>query len=97
MCHSGHAEAGHYISYIKSSENKWLEFNDSLVTYFNPANIESECFGGVFATTSTYDDEYDWDTKRETCKCAYMVIYERKNIKEEDSLLRLVLNDQTSK
>lgn len=30
--------------------------NDSIVNSFNPANIETECFGGTF----TFDDEYDW-------------------------------------
>lgn len=77
ICHTGNAEAGHYISYIKTEENKWLEFNDSLVSSFNPNNIESECFGGTFATTSAYDDEYDWD-RRESSKSAYLLIYERK-------------------
>lgn len=41
ICHSGTADSGHYISYIKTSENKWIEFNDSQVTTFNPTNIES--------------------------------------------------------
>lgn len=39
VCHTGNAGAGHYISYIKTDQNKWLEFNDSLVTTFNPMNI----------------------------------------------------------
>ena len=63
---------GHYISYIKSNEGKWFEFNDSLVNTFNPANIEAECFGGSF----TYDDDYDWD-KRENSKSAYLLLYRR--------------------
>jgi ubiquitin carboxyl-terminal hydrolase 34 len=52
VCHIGNAENGHYISYIKNPEGKWLEFNDSFVNTFNPTNIEAECFGGSF----TYDD-----------------------------------------
>lgn len=44
---------------------------------FNAANIESECFGGTFSSTSAYDDEYDWDRK-ESSKSAYLLIYEKK-------------------
>jgi ubiquitin carboxyl-terminal hydrolase 34 len=45
ICHIGNAESGHYVSYIKRDE-KWLEFNDSLVMGFSEDNIEVECFGG---------------------------------------------------
>jgi hypothetical protein len=72
ICHIGNAEMGHYISYIKNEDNKWFEFNDSLVNTFNPTNIETECYGGSF----TYDDDYDWD-KRENSKSAYILIYRR--------------------
>ena len=72
ICHSGNAEMGHYISYIKNFEGKWLEFNDSLVSTFNPTNIDSECFGGSFS----YEDEYDWE-RRENSKSAYLLIYRR--------------------
>lgn len=63
---------GHYISYIKNHEGKWFEFNDSIVNSFNPANIDSECFGGSFS----YEDEYDWE-RRENSKSAYLLIYRR--------------------
>ena len=43
---------GHYISYIKNEEGKWHEYNDSMISTFNPTNIETECFGGTY----TYDD-----------------------------------------
>ena len=60
ICHTGNADSGHYISYIKTENNKWYEFNDSIINTFHLSNIESECFGGYF---SSYDDDYDWDRK----------------------------------
>lgn len=47
--HQGTAEYGHYYSYIniKEKEDKWLEFNDSIIKDFNSNQIEAECFGGA--------------------------------------------------
>jgi ubiquitin C-terminal hydrolase len=39
ICHIGNAESGHYISYIKIDENKWVEFNDSIAASFSEVNI----------------------------------------------------------
>ena len=39
ICHIGNAESGHYISYTKIGKDKWVEFNDSLVSTFSPSNI----------------------------------------------------------
>ena len=45
--HDGpNAESGHYYSYIKVNDKKWLEFNDSQVKEFDPDTIASVCFGG---------------------------------------------------
>ena len=41
ISHIGNAESGHYISYIKIEENKWVEFNDSVVMSFSQSSIES--------------------------------------------------------
>lgn len=61
----GTADAGHYISYInigknnkspesvewlKSEDDKWLEFNDSAVRSYNFKNLEDDCFGGAAST-----------------------------------------------
>ena len=89
ICHIGNADAGHYISYIKVDENKWLEFNDSIVSNFKPANIETECFGG---NLSAYDDEFDWD-KRENSKSAYILVYDRKG----GNTIEMVLDSLESK
>ena len=89
ICRTGNAEAGHYISYIKTENNKWYEFNDSLINVFNPSNIESECFGGYH---STYDDDYDWD-RRENSKSAYILLYERQG----ENNIEIVINNLKEK
>ena len=75
--HSGDASGGHYISLIdikregngnimktfKGNENsKWLKFNDSNLSQFDPKNIPSQCFGGQYVENS---------------QCAYLLIYEK--------------------
>jgi hypothetical protein len=46
VLHYGTADFGHYFSYIKESENQWIEFNDERVREYDPRDIESDCFGG---------------------------------------------------
>lgn len=55
--HTGTADFGHYYSFIKISEDKWHEFNDSLIKEFDPKNIESECYGGQ---NSGENDTWGW-------------------------------------
>jgi len=58
----GTADAGHYVSYInvnkrdmkedgddwmKTENDKWLEFNDSSVKSYKFADLEEDCFGGI--------------------------------------------------
>mmetsp|Transcript_13360 Transcript_13360/g.25089 ORF Transcript_13360/g.25089 Transcript_13360/m.25089 type:complete len:2359 (+) Transcript_13360:2657-9733(+) len=70
LVHSGIADAGHYYSYIKDRKTGlWYEFNDKIVTPFNPANLKEECFGG----TSTFSDWQVFSKSRN----AYMLFYER--------------------
>lgn len=48
LVHAGHAEGGHYYSYIRSaSTGKWHEFNDKNISDFNPDQMPLECFGGM--------------------------------------------------
>jgi ubiquitin C-terminal hydrolase len=35
VIHSGTAESGHYYSFIKDEDNKWFEFNDTIVKPFS--------------------------------------------------------------
>ena len=50
VVHNGTSDSGHYYTFIKnresSGENDWYEFNDTLVTHFNPKDIPAETFGG---------------------------------------------------
>lgn len=79
VVHQGTAQYGHYISYINIQEedNKWLEFNDSLIKDFNASQIEAECFGG--SSDQSKNDDWVWQVRGEQSKNAYILIYERKH------------------
>lgn len=48
LVHSGVAQGGHYYSFIYDHvSEKWFKYDDEDVSPFDPANIETECFGGV--------------------------------------------------
>lgn len=70
VVHIGVAQFGHYVSYIRTGSDCWLEFNDSLVSPFDPQQIEKQCFGGARMQNFT-----DMDLSN---KSAYMLIYEKK-------------------
>ncbi|KAJ4264812.1 hypothetical protein NW762_005055 [Fusarium torreyae] len=78
LVHSGTAESGHYYSYIRerpSSADRptWVEFNDDMVTPWDPSNMENSTFGGpdhrpMYDTNGVvYDKTYS----------AYMLFYQR--------------------
>lgn len=76
--HTGSAEAGHYYSFIKLHEGRWLELNDSVVKEFDIRLLEQECFGGNNGNAAdTVDDYWGWEGK-ESAKSAYILVYERK-------------------
>lgn len=70
--HSGTAESGHYYSYIREAD-KWWEFNDSVVTEFNIANLKAETFGGE---DSPVRGANDWEASSKS-RNAYLLFYER--------------------
>lgn len=82
LVHAGTAESGHYYSFIRerptSREDEcWFEFNDDVVTPWDPSKKDSCCFGGVESTWDaggvTFDKNY----------CAYMLFYERSSTLEK--------------
>lgn len=53
VIHMGIADSGHYYSLIQdrespnsNNEDKWYQFNDTFVSYFDPRDIPNEAFGG---------------------------------------------------
>ncbi|PHH89690.1 hypothetical protein CDD83_5496 [Cordyceps sp. RAO-2017] len=78
LVHSGTAESGHYYSYIKerpsaADNDSWIEFNDDVVTPWDPSLMAGSTFGGpdsrpVYETNGIiYDKSYS----------AYMLFYQR--------------------
>ncbi|KJZ76086.1 hypothetical protein HIM_04542 [Hirsutella minnesotensis 3608] len=95
LVHSGTAESGHYYSYIKERPcepgmNKWIEFNDDVVTPWDPSLMASSTFGGpdsrsVYETNGIiYDKSYS----------AYMLFYQRvSSLQSEQENMALRLQD----
>lgn len=78
LIHSGEADHGHYISYVRVRPTApgqppvWLEFDDEYVSYFAPEYMEEKFFGGP--------------DKRGVAKShsAYMLFYQRASTLTED-------------
>lgn len=78
----GTADSGHYYSFIKDRQaatDQWYEFNDTIVSSFDPEEMGSEAFGG--------EERWTWNTYggmgsamtsvREKYRNAYLLFYER--------------------
>ncbi|KAF1812493.1 hypothetical protein P152DRAFT_473658 [Eremomyces bilateralis CBS 781.70] len=89
LLHKGVAEHGHYFSYIRTRhtsqdvEPEWLQFDDSDVTVFNPAEIREKCFGGLSdVKESHFGTEYH--TPMLKGYNAYMLFYQRASSIKKD-------------
>ena len=83
------ANFGHYYSFIMDRKSRnWFRFDDERVVPFDPANLEEECFGGVFdpASPSAWQASSGMASpfsKSQKDNNAYLLLYER--IKEDTS------------
>ena len=76
---SGGASSGHYYTLRKvQATQQWFKFNDSTVTPFNPADIPTECFGGVFNTKGRVETRSN---------NAYILFYQKKTFVVSDEAL----------
>ena len=89
LVHSGTAESGHYYSYTRerpSSGNSevWVEFNDDVVTPWDPAQMEASCFGGPDYRAQFENNGVAYDKTYS----AYMLFYQRSSaLKKEQELM----------
>ncbi|KKP04545.1 hypothetical protein THAR02_03371 [Trichoderma harzianum] len=79
LIHAGTAESGHYYSYIRERTStvdrpSWVEFNDDVVTPWDPRQMAASAFGGsagqqmgLDSGGSSFDKTYS----------AYMLFYQR--------------------
>ncbi|KAI2637445.1 hypothetical protein GGS21DRAFT_479490 [Xylaria nigripes] len=87
LVHSGTAETGHYYSFVRERPNNgstptWVEFNDDIVTSWDPSQMEAACFGGPdhrhFDNGNVYEKVYS----------AYMLFYQRSSsLRKEQAIL----------
>ncbi|KAI3337478.1 hypothetical protein HD806DRAFT_41673 [Xylariaceae sp. AK1471] len=83
LVHSGTAETGHYYSFIRERPNNcstpsWVEFNDDIVTSWDPSQMENACFGG------SDHRQYDGGNMYEKVYSAYMLFYQRSSSLRQD-------------
>ncbi|KAI1824914.1 hypothetical protein F4861DRAFT_224655 [Xylaria intraflava] len=87
LVHSGTAETGHYYSFVRERPNSgsaptWVEFNDDIVTSWDPSQMENACFGGPDHR------HYDNGNIYEKVYSAYMLFYQRSSsLRKEQAAL----------
>ncbi|RMZ67789.1 DFFRY protein [Pyrenophora seminiperda CCB06] len=83
LVHTGTCEHGHYYSYIRerpcstgSTKPAWVEFDDSTVTPFDPADIAYRAFGGMMMEENCNRVQKQYS--------AYMLFYQRRTTLDAD-------------
>lgn len=81
LVHSGTAESGHYYSLIRENRtggdhSRWIQFNDELVSEWDPSNMADAAFGGVFTPKANGMQ----GMPKDKMYSAYMLFYQRESI-----------------
>ncbi|TMW55399.1 hypothetical protein Poli38472_013290 [Pythium oligandrum] len=90
VVHMGTAHSGHYYSFLREQEGeadaepRWYEFNDTMVTPFDPDQIPVECFGGVDDELKRRGSTGSASNSRKKNRSSFMLIYARTQPKVED-------------
>jgi len=102
--HVGTADAGHYYSYINTDRfskdesneewgethnDKWMEFNDSVVSDYNFDDFKADCYGGS-KEDSGGDSLFSFFKSSGYGKSAYVLVYE----KREKDPIKLVVPEE---
>jgi ubiquitin C-terminal hydrolase len=90
VIHDGSADVGHYISLIHEKNGKWKEFNDTIISDFNPSDLPHVAYGSKQAQTHSFDgspvtplmtakkqSSSKFSFKSQSTKSAYLLFYER--------------------
>ena len=75
VIHMGTSESGHYYDLIKTSDNKWYEFNDTIVKEFDEKYIPNEAFGLHDLEEENYKDSRVVDV--DNANNAYILFYQK--------------------
>ncbi|RHY27426.1 hypothetical protein DYB32_006786 [Aphanomyces invadans] len=73
IIHMGTAHSGHYYAYLKDPTGAWYEFNDTVVTPFDPRHLAEECFGGLDESPTAGTTPASMKTHS-----AFMLVYTRR-------------------
>ncbi|UNI21501.1 Ubiquitinyl hydrolase 1 [Purpureocillium takamizusanense] len=96
LVHTGTAESGHYYSYVRERPctpgvDSWVEFNDDIVTPWDPSHLANATFGGPDHRAAfdgngiIYDKAYS----------AYMLFYQRSSSLEAQQSVMTTQNLST--